>query len=52
MKNSAVIMCILISCVAIVSFTVLAVLFNHWWIALFAYFFTYTYKHTEGSKEN
>lgn len=34
--------CILIDVAAIAGFVYLAVFFNHWWIALFAYIFIYT----------
>lgn len=44
MKESVLlcVVCILIDITAIAGFVYLAVFFNHWWIALFAYIFIQT----------
>lgn len=45
--DKIVIACMIKNCVAIICFTILAIVFNKWWIIFFAYLFLTSYTRTE-----
>lgn len=48
--DKIVLYCMLKNCVVIICFTILAIIFNKWWIIFFAILFMTSYEHKETTK--